>query len=468
MMINREEEIKLIDEGVRRKAKIVIKGLRGVGKTTLLKYFCEKYNGLYVNCQRILHPEHLLLTLGIKEIISDAYQALEIFFDTINKEVRLLALDEFTDLLRNLGTYKPYRGRGGTNAVAMHLRALLEESEIPILFSTTSLKALYDVAGEYSKPLARSFDIIITLHPLPFESAIELLDLICSERRINCSREAKIRVAELTGGNPSYIKAITSRLVRRTINVNDIDEIFIRELSEGYLNALFEGLQRELSLGEVIVLYIISRGYTRFNEIEKRARGLNLSQVLNTLIRRGLIKRAKLDRETHYVFVDKTMAIWFALEPYPGLEKMTYDTARIVHAAFESLIRELFMHINKPIETKDAMRRNLVIQPMKKVSYYRGKLGEIDMIAQTTAGTIVAEIYFGEKADTNKLRQLERNIAIAETLGENVTIALLISYFGFKKELIDQLEKSPAKNIIYLLDKDVIRTIAKAVGYRSI
>lgn len=468
MIIDREEEIKLIGEGIRRNAKILIRGLRGVGKTTLLKYFCDRCGGLYINCQRILHPEHLLLIMGIREIVSDAYQALERFFYVVNRQKKLLAMDEFTDLLRNFGTYKPYRGRGGTNAVAMHLRALLEESKIPILFSTTSLKTLHDVAGEYSKPLARSFDVIITLYPLSFENTIKLIDLICSERKISCSEKAKIRIAELTGGNPSYVKAIMLRLLEKNVDVRHIDEVFMRELNEGYFNALFEGLRRELSIGEIIVLYVISRGYTRFSEIEKRARGVNLSQVLNTLIKRGLIRRTKLDKEAHYVFVDKTMAMWFALEPYPGLEKITYNTARVIHAAFESLVRELFMHVNKSIEIKDVTGRNLTILPIKKVYYYKGKLGEIDMIARTDAGTIVAEIYFGEKADLDKLKQLEKNIAIAETLGENVTVALLISYFGFKDELIESVEKSLAKDIIYLVDKNLLRTIAKAVGYRNI
>jgi len=41
--------------------------------------------------------------MGIRKIISDAYQALEKFFHAVNGQKKLLAMDKFIDLLRNLG-----------------------------------------------------------------------------------------------------------------------------------------------------------------------------------------------------------------------------------------------------------------------------------------------------------------------------------------------------------------------------
>ena len=466
IIIDREREINMIESGIRVGLKILLKGLRGVGKTTLLKYFVEKYNGLYVNCQKILRPEHLLEIIGNEGNYVDAYEALEKFFEIACNKYYLIALDEFTDLLVRLGNFKPYRGTGGTSAVASHLRAILEEVKKPIIFSTTSIKTLYDVAGEYSKPLARSFDMIIHVHPLSMEDALKLIDKLCSEKGIKCTYDAKLRIAEMSGGNPAYIKAIINGLRGEKIDINSVNETVNALLREGYFNLLFQGIEREISISELEVLYIISRGYTRYSEIERRGRGININQALSLLIQRGFITKIKINRESHYVINDKTMALWLATEPYPGLEALSFETARIMHAAFESLVRELFMQIQKTIEVKDITGKKLLIYPVKKVYRYKGKLGEIDAIIVTKQGTIVCEIYFGEKCPPEKIQQLERNVAIAEKMGENIYAAALISYFGFQNETIERAKQSPAMQIIYLLDKNSLWQISKAIGYR--
>ena len=467
-IVDRKEELSILRRAVRAKMKVLIKGLRGVGKTTLLRIITSEYNGLYINCQKILKPNHLLSFLPEEKSISDAYESLELLFHTSERKYPVLALDEFTDLLKRFGNFKPYKGSGGIEAVASHFRALLEECKICVILSTTSLKTLIRVAGEYSKPLARAFDVVIHLHPLKFDDAIELARKECEKLGITISKEALNAIAEFTGGNPDYIKALIRVLPQEVSSPRIVQETFLKELKEGYFNILFSGLQRELSIGETEILYLVSRGFTKYSEIEKRAEGINVNLSLRSLISRGLIEKIKLNKEAHYVITDKTMGVWFALEPYPGLEALEFEKARLIHLSFESLIRELFMHIRREIQINDVLGRKLIISPVIKVYKYHGKLGEVDLIARTRQGSYVGEVYFGRKCPPEKVKQIERAIAITETLGENVIGALLISYFGFQDETFEEMNKSLVKERLYLLDKHSIRHIARLVGYREI
>jgi len=67
---------------------------------------------------------------------------------------------------------------GGATAVASHFRGLVEKYNIPIAVATTSLKTLYELTEKYSKPLARLFEITITLKPLDYETTVKLANIL--------------------------------------------------------------------------------------------------------------------------------------------------------------------------------------------------------------------------------------------------------------------------------------------------
>ena len=176
IFLDREYELKVIERALRARNRVLVKGLRGIGKTALLKVISNKLDAIYIDCSLVLRPRHLGFLLD--ERWNEAYEALEGLFSKVSSLNRPLILDEFTDLLERFGKQRPYRGSGGSIAVASHFRGLIERYDIPLAVATTSLKSLYELTEKYSKPLARTFEVNITLKPLDYETTIKLAQIL--------------------------------------------------------------------------------------------------------------------------------------------------------------------------------------------------------------------------------------------------------------------------------------------------
>ena len=470
IFINRDDELELLTRAIKTAGKVLIQGLRGVGKTTLLKKINETANGIYIDFQNILRPRHLAKVIEEKTKINvdtdDPYECLEVLFSIAEDTEKLLIFDEFTELINRFGMLKPYRGSGGKESISMHLRSLLQKSKIPVFMSSTSMKTISEITGRYTKPLARAFDIIITLHPLKIEDGAKLALAFANKLGISLEETYALKIAELTGGNPDYIRVLVYKLPKVVDNEDIIIETFNQELIEGYFQVLFMGLQKELSPSENEVLRIIAHGFNRYSEIDRLTRGINLNEALASLLDRGLIRRIKLSKkEVKYTIVDKTLEAWLAMTEFPGLKAIPFKRLQISTLSFEALIRELFMNVHKPIEIKDYLGRTLFLDKIRSVYRYSGALGEVDAIIKTETQKVAAEIYFGEKCPPEKVNQLLRNIAITEKIEGSVDFGILISYFGFQKETIELAKQN---EIIYLLSEKEINNIATRVNYRKI
>jgi len=465
VFLNRERELELIEKGLRTKSRILVKGLRGVGKTALLKEVSKRVEALFIDCSLVFRPRHLAYLVGEKW--DEAYEALEGIFQKASLMAKPLILDEFTDLLERFGRLKPYRGMGGSTAVASHFRGLVEKYEIPIAVTTTSLKTLYELTRKYSKPLARLFDVIISLKPLDFETSIRLASILAREKDVTISEEALRFLVEVSGGTPGYLKPLVSVLPTQT-TLKVAIKVVEREFREGFFNTLFNSLLKELSPSEIEVLYLISRGYKTFSQLEKRTVGLNLVETLRQLESRELIEKLKRNRRVEYLITDKTFEAWLATKEFPGLAVIPFDRVRVSTLGFEALVRELFSKISSKIVFKDVLGREVTIPPVSRVYRYEGALGEIDAIVETKNGKIiVVETYFGGKCPPNKIDQLEKNVAIAEKItGNRVHLAILVSYFGFQGKTLEKARESKLK--IILLAKKEIHEICEKTGYRKI
>ncbi|RLE79552.1 MAG: hypothetical protein DRJ52_08200 [Thermoprotei archaeon] len=465
VFLDREYELEIIERGLRTKSRALVKGLRGVGKTALLKEVSSRLRAIYIDCSMILRPRHLGYVL--KENWSESYEALEGLFKKVADLGKPLVLDEFTDLLERFGKLKPYRGMGGASAVASHFRGLVEAYEVPVAVATTSLKTLYELTERYSKPLARLFDIVITLKPLDYETAIKLAYLLAEEKGIEIDWETAMFLAEVSAGTPGYLRPLVSVLPAKA-TLEEAKRIVEREFREGYFNALFESLLRELSLSEVEVLYLISRGYRSFSDLEKRTPGINLVETLKSLENRGLVERIKYKRRVAYFIVDKTLEAWLATREFPGLSTMSFDRVRVSSIGFEALVREIFARVTFKVTITDHLGKKLTIPPVTRVYRYEGALGEVDAIVETAENkVIVVEAYFGALCPPQKIYQLERNTAIAEKItGKTVYASVLMSYFGFQPETLKRAEKSSLR--IYLFTKKQIRELCEKTGYRKI
>jgi len=467
--INRERELLTLIEHVKIGSKVVVYGLRGVGKTRLVKEVIKAvedmgYKALYIDCMRVISPRDLLMNVidTLNFIVHDPEAALEYFFKAaIEKGIKLIVFDEFTSLLNGFGSFSPFRGRGGAKAVVRYLRHLIENYPGSIIALDTSMKALFELVLEYSSPLMRCFNVVIELHPLDFSSACTLLREAMKHYGKSIDDEVAFRVIELIGGNPFYIDVI-ARSLPSNCTVSEAIKLIEAELKDGILNMLFTGLLDKLSPSEKEVLTAVANGCDRYSSLSRKLYGINIAGALESLVQRGYLRKiVKGRKDVHYTFTDRAFKLWLQLTGHPMYTLISFKRMLAASIGFESYIRELLRAITKPITLKDETGKTLTLHPFKDVRRITIIRTEIDVVASTDKETIVCECYLGEKAPMKKLHQLIKHMKKLSEIGENVTAGILFSYFGFKENVIKKAKKLAN---IYLLEQKQIAKIAKETG----
>ena len=339
---------------------------------------------------------------------------------------------------------------------------MIEDSKITIIALDTSIKSVYDLILNYTSPLLRVFHKVIFLDPLPAEHAAELIERLMKLRRKSIAKNVAKYVAEKTYCVPQYIDIITRSLPDNP-SLDDVNHVLIDELSRGFLNLYFEAFFDKFSDEEKAVLYAISRGRRSYSEIAKTCIGINVSRALNSLVKSRIVaKIEKSRRRVIYIITDKLFEAWLKLREVPELREDVITRLILSTVSFESYVREILRFIPKSAEITDVLGRKFVLGPFIKVERYCGKLGEIDAIAlHKDKSAVVFECYFGNKAKKEKLNELLNNVNLAKKLGYNVKFGVLISYFGFSKQVLEECSK---RNDIFLIDKTSLRKLAKISG----
>ena len=487
IFVNREVELRRLMDLVLIGAKVLLIGLRGYGKTSLLVRFLDilesenKGFGIYVNCLRVYSGKDLLLEVRgeierIKgadfdlvkelemraELVDNPRDALDIVFDMVSKAgASVLIFDEVSMLIQRFALQKPFRGMGGSRAVASHLKSLLEMYDFSVIFSDTSISALHELFEDYTSPLFRAFDAKIVIEPLSLEDSMSLVRELLRKRGITLGDEELLIISELSGGVPQYIRMITA-LMEKGINREAIIDTVGRDLEQGFLNEYFSALLDKFSWNEQEVLLAISKGLERFSEIERNV--INAAQALESLLRKNMIMKVRKSRkDVRYLIKDRLFKMWLALQETPRFKKMSIRRAKLCSLGLEALARELFLTLERPVRIRDVLGRTLLINPTREVKRYEGSLGEIDLIAISKEGeTYVGEIYSGFRCKKEKVDELLKNMSLVERMGYKNIKGLLITYFEFPNETIGYAKKLVLSGVeIYLLTYEQLKEISK-------
>lgn len=492
IFVNRETEIKTLRKLVKGKSRILLVGLRGYGKTSLLvklleSLYKEKQIGIYVNCLRIYSGSDLLLEIK-KDVdaldipdgksLAEKFKilaksplspkdALDIVFQEIeNLGIQVLVFDEISAMIQKFALQKPFRGMGGTRAIAEYLKSLIESCSFSLIFSDTSIDSLYTLFEDYTSPLFRVFDAKFLIEPLDINATLELTRKMLEKRNIQLEDDALLLISEFSGGVPQYIRMIAS-LPSKTMNQDEIISLINTDLEGGFLNEYFTALLEKFAWNEQEVLFAIAKGLERFNEIDKQV--INAAQALESLVRKQLLIKVKKSRkEVRYFIRDKLFKTWLAIQETPRYRKISLRRAKLYSLGLEALTRELFLTLKSTIKIKDALGQELILTPMKSVERYEGALGETDLLAVSIdERTYVGEIFGGMKCKREKIDQLLKNIYISEKLGYKNIHGLLITYFDLPEETIRYAQELVAKGIkMYVLTYRHLKAISKKTNLR--
>ena len=486
-IVDREKELNLLRNWVSQGVNVLVLGLRGYGKSTILRYLVEESTcdmmGVYIDCLLVFTPLDLVKALeenvrkleekGCVEFddalfdrvhvrLRDARDGILAFYELVNElGVKFVVFDEVSSLLRKLGVQKPFKGVGGSRAVAELFKSLLDNfKNISTVFSDTSIEFLYELFKDYSAPLFREYQAVLEVDPLPFDAAYELVRKNASMRNLELDEDLISYIVELSVGVPIYVEMLLASLGKIT-SIDDAEEILKNEIENGIIDKYFTSLLDKFSWTEQEVLFSIAKGFKRFHEIERNVSGA--AQALDSLEKKGMVLKIKKNRrESYYLLKDKLFSLWLAMKEKPGMKKLEYKKARILTTGFEALVREIFFTLSEAVTLKDALNNEITIKPPLRVHRYEGSLGEIDLIAEYPNNeAIIGEIYFGKNCKTSKINQLIKNIKTAEKMGYKVKAGLLITYYPPPKNILKYLQEQTKKEKLYLLTEKQLRTISK-------
>jgi len=457
--------------------------VKGYGKSALagaISSYLEKnkVKTLFINCLKIIDPASLLVEANRDwekinrkgrfkvETGLDAREILDVFFDELSKEhVRVLILDEITSLLKRFGEFSPFSSIGGAKAVAGYIKDYLDNTNLGVLASDTSIGAVYDLILDYSSPMLKSFQRVILLDPLQLTDAADLLEKFMAKLGKVVDKNIAQIAAQRLFGVPQYIIFLAYALPDNPTEKR-VEETIIEELTTGTLNTYFELFFEKFPPEQRAVLYSISRGANTYTSISKQFTSINTVRALKELVKANIVKKIeKGKRKITYTIYDRVFATRLKLKDFPDLKKETVQRILLSTLSFESYIREILNSLKQSIEITDAKGEKITIPKLEKVKRLIKNNIEIDVLGIIKGNEVlIAECYFGGKAKIDKAIELEKEIKIAEKIGYKVKKPIIVSYFGFDKKLIDYAKNKK----IYLIQAEQIRKLAKTANLPQI
>ena len=318
MFIGREEELKFLEERYQKGdgQLIVLYGRRRIGKTEILRKFCEDKAHVFYSCtecpdaQQLTQFSERVLTKDMPaskyiQRFNDWIQALSSVAELPGTGKKLLVIDEFPYMVKN------------NTAIPSILQNLWDETlknkNIMIILCGSAMSFIEkDILAE-KNPLYGRATGILKMNEMSFFDAVQFVP--------NYSPEEKITTYAVLGGIPHYLKQFSDK---KSIEENIVENILARGSTlYSEVEFLIRQELRETSTYNVII-EAIALGNTKLNDIflKTQIEKSKLSAYLNNLIELGIIRRefsvedgikdyANIQRGL-YQITDKFFRFWYA------------------------------------------------------------------------------------------------------------------------------------------------------------
>ena len=458
---------------------IVLYGRRRIGKTELLRRFCEGKQHVYYSCRELSDKNQLvafserILKAGIPAAkYIDSFQDWEAALKSIlelpsQNSKKLLIIDEF-----------PYMCRSNPSIPSI-MQALWDESlkdqDVMIILCGSAMSFIENSILSEKNPLYGRATGIYKMNELPFDDAVKFFP--------DYSDEDKLLSYAILGGVPHYLRQFEPTLSLRDNILNNILMKGCVLYSE--VEFLIRQELREPALYNTVI-EAIALGNTRLNDIYTKTQidKSKLSVYLKNLISLRILERefsallGEKERATSmrglYRITDNYFRFWYSFV-FPNLsdlerndEKEVYEYAvapklnDFASPVFESVCREFVRKISKRGELP--FRIDRLGRWWGKINKFsstdndeKGKVitmeAEIDIVAvdETSANYILGECKFRNSVmETATLDSLIEKSAIAKE-GAEVRY-MLFSKSGFSMGLAEQSIKDENLRLFSLPD----------------
>lgn len=453
VFVDREKELKLLMEYVRNRLFVLVYGLRGVGKSAILRELARR---LMASGEKVLYVDGLLITCTedmAKLVGCEERDPRGVLSALLSLDDHVIIVDEFLYVFRALMNR---RVLPSLEAIATYLRGLLvrrrERGGKSVILCSSSIGVVEKLTRDYFAPLFREMKVVL-VEPLDMESAIRLA------MSMGVGKKDAMEIVSLVGGMPLYVikmcEEVKSGLTPR--------EALRKLLTEptGDLNIYFTALYEKLTPEERLIVHLLARGITRYARLRERTHR-EPTVYLRKLMMEGLvIKVKKGPKDSHYVLKDRVFAAWLQLQEIPSLGRISFETVIVSSLAFEALVRDLLRMVTREIRITDALGRTVLVRPAREVvKWSRGGV-DVDALVIEHDSIVVVEAHFWGAAGRDKVEQALRcSEVVRKYFSLPVRDVWVVSYFGFSEDAIERARETGVK----LLSARELREIQRYTG----
>ena len=434
--IGRERELSRLESiysrpGVRT---VVMYGRRKIGKSTLIKRFCEGKRALYIQSPRgsaadVLHNLALSITafdgVGREDyaFIQDAFEDIAVL---CRKEPLIVVLDEFPFMIENIPA--------ASSVVQRFIDLSVSGTDTMLIICGSSISVMRREVEEYERPLYGRFDNRMEIGPMPFSDCMRFhpglpkLDQVMLY--LTLGGVPKYHALEVDG---SYRDYVIRHFLSDTADLRDeADNMIVAELSP-----------RDRYIG---IVNAISEGRTSHKQIYERV-GIDRTTCTNALANLGSIgivdtvhPMMGAPKQPIYRVSDNIVA--FCKEVVAYADSVPMMDAEKKYSVIENRIRTFLGH------RFEDMCADYVIHHWDclEIGKWWGpdenrQIRELDIVATVLEGDVKVSL-FGDCKFINSeyaystLRRFRRDIEL--TKDDRTQRIVLFSVSGFDDEVMDE------------------------------
>lgn len=445
MFYDRREELDALqtEYGTDRFSLVIVYGRRRVGKTELIKAFCDTRDHFYhlssqesPKTQREKFVEELATSRNDRTPRTDDWHDVGDYLgDVLAEQKQVVAIDEF-----------PYWVESDETVVSafQHLVDTVKgDSESMLILCGSSISVMESEVLSHESPLYGRRTQQIDLQPFSFGEALDVIEY---------SFEASVRSFAVTSGMPMYLtlfdydESLETNLLNNHLSKTSI----LYDEPEFLLRTELRNPARYMS-----ILEAIANGYTTPNEISGQTdiESGPLSKYLQRLRRLRLVEREvpvtvqeKKSKRSVYAVADEFLRFWFrfvepnrsGIEQAPELvleNRILPELDRFVSATFEDVCEEALWELSRT----------------EQLDHAYGAIGrwwygehEIDLVGldERTPAAIFGECKWTDTPVGMSLAEdlLSKTDEVRWKRGEREEAYALFSKSGFEPDLQDRLD----------------------------
>ncbi|MCI7468747.1 MAG: ATP-binding protein [Lachnospiraceae bacterium] len=335
----------------------IVYGRRRVGKTTLLKKFCEGKKCVYFTAVRSSIEKNTEI-FGNKVLDAFAPKMRFLSFNTIESVFDFLAEQCAEDRVIVVIDEFPYLAeadRGILSVLQNYIDDRFQSSRMFLILSGSSVSFMEDEVLSEKSPLYGRRTAQMKVEPFGYRESAEFVQ--------SYSPEDKALVYGITGGVAKYLSLFDEE---KTADQNIADLFFSKD---GYMyeepsNLLTQEYRNVAMYNSIIDA--VSAGRTKVNDISEKAHLENtvVSHALPKLITTGIIKKEsaitdeKNNKKNQYIFKDTSFSFWYRFVPdgtdliESGDGELYYEDqvkpylSDFMGSVFEEMCRQYLLYLN--------------------------------------------------------------------------------------------------------------------------